>query len=201
MYVMNVMHVMYVKYVRYENMFGCDWNFGLWSHALAVKKVNHAATIGLACRRLHRHNDTRTHTHTVQNILPIVWKLTSLILFPTSCDTSFDRKWSKPLFGKISCVAIILGKNAHVVHRPALSMRAWVMRVTPRQQLAWMLSVMQKSALTKIFNAALRHSRTTWLIHSLVAAPFWTLEPLMLPSQCFGISTESYLVTFSASVD
>ena len=84
------------------------------------------------------------------------------------------------MFGIVSCVAIILGKNAHVVRRPALSMRAWEMRVTPRQQLAWMLSVVQQSSLAKIFNAALGHSRTTWLIRGfLVAAPFRALEPLI----------------------
>ena len=163
------------------NMFGCNWNFGLWSVVACS-----CCEEGKECRNnwtgmpkaslAQRH----PHTHIIQDILLIVWNLTSLILLQTSCDASFDRKWSKPLFGIVSCVAIILGKNAHVVRRPALSMRAWEMRVTPRQQLAWMLSVVQQSSLAKIFNAALGHSRTTWLIRGfLVAAPFRALEPLI----------------------
>ena len=52
------------------------------------------------------------------------------------------------------------------------------MHVTLRQQLAWMLSVVQQISLAKIFNAALGYPRTTRLIRGfIVAALFLALEP------------------------
>ena len=88
-----------------------------------------------------------------------------------------------------------------MVRRPALSTRAWEMRVTPHQQLVWMLSAVQQGLLPEIFNAALGHSRTICLICGfLVAASCAVLEPSLLPMQRLGINSIVSLLTWSHRV-